>query len=167
MTNIFSSPTACNCRISVSIVATIACSLIGSKIPLVPSTDSPPSMPSFGLNVRFARASPSGIQTVMCNGSLTFAFSHTSATAANIICRGTRLIAACPTACSRPSFVTRPMPIPPSNVRYGNDSLVNAQDLSWLPSICSRTRCFAYATVTQTSVPFVTSGSSPLSFTTL
>jgi hypothetical protein len=59
--------------------------------------------------------------------------------------RGTELMAAAPTGWSRPGFVTRPTPSPPSIVTPG-------------PSL--------RATVANTCAPRVTSGSSPGSFST-
>ena len=41
-----------------------AFSLIGSTMPLVPRTEIPPSMPSLGLKVLLATASPCGMLTV-------------------------------------------------------------------------------------------------------
>ena len=43
-------------------VSTSACSLMGSTIPVVPRMEMPPSIPSRGLKVFFASASPSGTE---------------------------------------------------------------------------------------------------------
>ncbi len=45
-------------------VSTSACTLFGSTIPVVPRIDIPPWMPSCGLKVFLASASPSGTNTV-------------------------------------------------------------------------------------------------------
>ena len=67
-----------------------ASSLMGRTMPLVPSTDSPPTMPRRGLKVFFAISRPPGMEIVTCAAR----FGYTLRTASAIICRGTGLIAA-------------------------------------------------------------------------
>ena len=45
-------------------VSKIACWLMGSTMPLVPSTESPPSTPMCGLKVRFAVSAPPSMEMV-------------------------------------------------------------------------------------------------------
>ena len=74
-------------------VAFKADSLIGSTIPLVPSTEIPPSIPSFGLKVLKARRSPSGIQILTRRPPSQPARCATASTSSKIIFLGTGLIA--------------------------------------------------------------------------
>ena len=98
----------------VRIVSTSASSLIGSTIPLVPSTEIPPSIPRTGLKVFFAASTPAGILIVTRTDLTSPASSRSASTASRIIFLGTELIAAAPTGWSSPGFVTRPIPMPPS-----------------------------------------------------
>ena len=126
-------------------VSTMACSLMGSTIPEVPRTDSPPSMPSRGLKVRRARSAPPGMETITSAPPAAPAASSSACTASAIIRRGTRLMAAAPTGWSRPGLVTRPTPSPPSMHTPG--APVRRTDA-------------------HTSIPSVTSASSPASLRT-
>ena len=74
-------------------------------------------------------------------------------TCAAIICLGTELMAAAPTGWSKPGFVTRPTPSPPSI------TILSPPPSPTLPPPCLLTRA-------KTFIPFVTSGSSPASLTT-
>ena len=74
-------------------VALKAASLIGSTIPLVPSTEIPPSIPSFGLKVLRARRSPSGIHIRTRRRPSQPALRATASTSSKIIFLGTGLMA--------------------------------------------------------------------------
>ena len=137
-------------------VSTMAFSLIGSMIPVVPRMEIPPSTPSMGLNVRRARSSPLGTDTVMQISSSRSLFWSASQTADSIILLGTRLMAGMPTSCSSPFFVTVPTPSPPSRRTPGYSSS---------RKLFSGLSCRNSARA-RISVPLVTSGSSPESFVT-
>ena len=85
----------------------------GTTMPVVPSTDSPPTMPSRAFIVFSARRSPPGIAivTVTSGGGAPFA-SATSSSCSRIIARGAGLIAGSPGASGRPGRVTVPTPSP-------------------------------------------------------
>ena len=108
-------------------------------------------MPSFGLNVFSASSLPSGTDIVTVTG-FSFPFID-SLTAENIIFLGTTFIAAIPTGCSSPFFVTLPTPSPPERYMLSSTKSVSALPLASLTSA-------------HISVPLVTSGSSPLSLKT-
>ena len=114
-------------------------------MPLVPKTDMPPSMPRRGLNVRAARATPSGMEMVTTRPPV-YPWACAAAQAASrIMARGIELMAAAPTGWSSPALVTRPTPTPPS---------ITTSE----PSLS--------ATRAMTRTPSVMSGSSPASFCT-
>ena len=123
----------------------MALSLIGSTIPEVPKIDSPPTIPSLGLNVRAATSAPPGMEITTSIPPLYPSAVHTVRTCSSIMARGTWLIAAAPTGWSSPAFVTRPTPSPPSIK---------------IPPVVRR------RTAAQTSMPSVTSLSSPASLVT-
>ena len=77
-------------------------------MPVVPSTDRPPTMPRRGLKVRRASSTPAGIETVTRAARAPI----TLRTASSIICRGTGLMAGSPTGIFRPGSVTVPTPMP-------------------------------------------------------
>ena len=139
----YSWPFAFSISISARILAIRASSLMGITIPLVPSTEMPPSIPSLGLKVFFAISTPSGIDISTAKPPSYSKSPQTSLTASRIICLGTGLIAASPTGCCRPFFVTRPTPAPPS-IRISFSGI--------------------HATFAYTRIPLVASGSSPASF---
>ena len=87
---------------------------MGSTIPVVPRMEMPPAMPRRGLKVFFARRSPSGTEMTASSPPDQSARAQTSSRFSRIIRRGTLLMAAAPTGWSRPGFVTRPTPGPPS-----------------------------------------------------
>ena len=105
----------------------------------------PPSIPSLGLNVLAAISSPPGTEITTRRFSVRSDSSIASVTALMIIPFGPGLMAASPTLCFKPGFVTLPTPFPPS-IRIPGMSETDTD---------ARTR-----------MPFVTSGSSPLSFLT-
>ena len=111
-------------------------------IPVVPSTERPPRMPSRPFSVRSASFSPPGIAI---STTISLGQSGTSASAARIIARGTGLIAGSPGASARPGRVTVPTPSPAAKRRP-------------VPGGPRRT-------LATTSAPCVTSGSSPASLT--
>ena len=115
-------------------------------MPVVPSTDSPPTMPSRAFIVFSARRSPPGIAivTVTSGGGAPFA-SARSSSCSRIIARGAGLIAGSPTASGRPGRVTVPTPSP-ARKRMPRPGAAQASS----------------ATI---SAPCVTSGSSPASLT--
>ena len=84
----------------------------GRTIPVVPSTDSPPTIPSRGFHVRAAKASPPGMEIVISTSGARPSRSARSATTAVIIWRGTGLIAGSPTGIGKPGMVTVPTPSP-------------------------------------------------------
>ena len=133
----------------VRIVSTSASSLIGSTIPLVPSTEIPPSIPRTGLKVFFAASTPAGILIVTRTDLTSPASSRSASTASRIIFLGTELIAAAPTGWSSPGFVTRPIPMPPSITICGR-KLPTAWSAA--PVSASGNSARAY-----TRIPFVTS----------
>ena len=102
----------------------------------------PPVMPRRGLNVFCASRSPSGTEMTTDTPPDSPHRRRTCSTFSQIMRRGTELMAAAPTGWSRPRFVTRPTPCPPSIVTPG---------------------CALRRTEAKTSAPAVTSGSSPLS----
>jgi hypothetical protein len=116
--------------------------LIGSTIPVVPITEMPSAIPRRGLNVRFASSTPAGIEITIEKPPAYPCAAAISQQASRIMARGTALIAAAPTGWLSPGFVTRPTPSPPS--------------ISILED--------RFFTAAYTKTPFVTSGSSPLSF---
>src|SRR5271169_845564 len=84
----------------------------GTTIPVVPRIDSPPTMPSRGLSVLRATASPPGIEI---STSMSVALPRdeaASATASRIILRGAGLIAGSPGGIGRPARLTVPTPGP-------------------------------------------------------
>ena len=114
----------------------------GTTMPVVPSTDSPPTMPSRPFSVFRASASPPGMPIVTsASGD-----GRTEASAASIMRRGPGLIAGSPGGSGSPGRVTVPTPGP-------------AAKRTPLPAGSSRTSA-------RTSAPCVTSGSSPASLTT-
>ena len=95
-------------------------SLIGSTIPVVPSMDMPPTIPSLGLKVFFAISTPSGANIVIFK-DLSFGKSilfspKTLETSLLIIFIGTGLMACLPTSTLNPFFVTKPTPMPPVTI---------------------------------------------------
>ena len=120
----------------------IASSLIGRTIPVVPRTESPSTIPSLGLNVFLASSFPPGILTVTFAFLLPIIFRI----AFSAIWRGTGLIAGCPGGIFNPSCVIVPTPSPPKKEMSPSSS-----------------NSSTFVTI---SLPFVTSGSSPASFTT-
>ena len=135
-------------------VSVRACSLMGSTIPVVPRMERPPTIPSLGLNVFWASASPSGAEMVTFSVPQNPASPAACRTASVIIFLGTLLMAGAPTGCSSPGFVTRPIPSPPSStIRTGSES-----------GSCRLSESFF--TSAKTSIPWVISGSSPASFRT-
>ena len=133
------------CPISSWMVSRMACWLMGSTMPLVPRTLSPPSTPMWGLKVRFAVSAPPSMEMVTSKPPAYPADSASFSSASFIMARGTWLMATSPTGWSRPGFVTRPTPSPPW-MRTSPDS--------------SGRR----ATLAMTGRPVVTSTSSPPSF---
>ena len=125
--------------------ATSASSLMGSTMPEVPRMEIPPTMPSRGLKVRAASASPSGTEISTTRPPVYPYSRQTVSTPSRIIFRGTGLMAGSPTGTESPGFVTRPTPTPPVKTS---------------PGLCAKD------TLAQTMEPLVISGSSPLSFTT-
>ena len=117
----------------------------GTTMPVVPSTESPPSMPRRGFQVLAASSAPPGmeISTETSPGAPNSPAS--TATVSSIMRRGAGLMAGSPTASGRPARVTVPTPSP-------------AAKRTPLPAGPGRT-------VATTSAPWVTSGSSPASFT--
>ncbi len=115
----------------------------GRTTPVVPRMEMPPTMPRRGLVVLRAMRSPPG--TLTTTRAPLPSRSSTSPTAAVIWRRGTGLMAGPPIGRPSPGRVTRPTPSPPSMRRPGSGS--------------RKTRAVRWA-------PWVTSGSSPASFTT-
>ena len=114
--------------------------------PVVPRMEIPPSTPSRGFIVRRAISSPPGTLTVTVTPRPRPAAAATASAAASPIIRlGTELIAGPPTSSPRPGRVTVPTPSPPRRSSPGSRD---------------------QATVAVTRAPWVTSGSSPASFTT-
>ena len=124
----------------------MASSLMGSTMPLVPSTERPPSIPSLGLKVRSASSLPLGSITSALKPPFTSKSSLSLASSEVIICLGTLFMAASPTCCQRPGLVTLPTPSPPSMIISSSSMGVTRE---------------------HTGMPSVTSGSSPLSFITV
>ncbi len=115
----------------------------GRTMPVVPSTDKPPRIPSLGFIVLRASSAPPSIETVIST-SPTPPFSwETSSIAVRIIWRGTGLMAGSPGGIGRPGLVTVPTPSPALKItpEPGGNRL----------------------TVALTKAPWVTSGSSPAS----
>ena len=133
----------------VRMVSMRASSLMGSTMPLVPRIEIPPVIPRTGLKVFSAVFSPPGTKIRISTVRSSPASSKTSATAVSIILRGTELMAAAPTGWSRPAFVTRPTPSPPSMITRAFP-VFSGRNLAWA----------------KTRRPSVTSGSSPASFFT-
>ena len=136
-----------------------ASSLMGST-----RIEIPPVIPRTGLKVFSAVFSPPGTKIRISTGRSSPASSKTSVTAASIILRGTELMAAAPTGWSRPAFVTRPTPSPPSMIT--RRSRAEAVPVPWsasraFPAFSGRN--LAWAKIRR---PSVTSGSSPASFFT-
>src|SRR6266508_2878083 len=115
----------------------------GRTMPVVPRMEMPPTIPSRGLVVLRAMRSPPGTEISQTTPAVPR--SSTSPMARLICARGTGLIAGPPTSRPRPGLVTVPTPSPARQVTPG-----------WALG-CSRTVRWA---------PWVTSGSSPASFTT-
>ncbi|GAC1559035.1 MAG: hypothetical protein NVS2B5_22110 [Beijerinckiaceae bacterium] len=117
----------------------------GTTIPVVPRIDRPPWYRRRPLSVRLARSSPPGIEISISTSAGAPSTAAASPMAWRIIARGTGLIAGSPGATGNPARVTVPTPSPALNE---------------MPAPGRPCR-----TVTMTSAPCVTSGSSPASLT--
>ncbi len=115
-------------------------------MPVVPRMERPPTMPRRPLSVFAASASPPGTAISTSTSPLACVAAATSAMAVPIIWRGTGLMAGSPGGTGSPARVTVPTPSPARNVTP-------------LPGLPRRT-------VARMRAPWVTSGSSPASFTT-
>ena len=114
-------------------------------MPVVPKMDKPPFIPRRPFHVFSAKPAPSGTETSTTIFPLCPCCAANNDTASLIISRGFGLIAGSPTASGNPGNVTVPTPSP-------------AWKDTPLPIPPSRT-------VTTIKAPWVTSGSSPASFT--
>ncbi len=81
-------------------------------MPVVPSTESPPSIPSRPFRVFLASAAPPGIETSISRSGRAECCSAISLTVSVIMRRGAGLMAGSPTASCRPGRVTVPTPSP-------------------------------------------------------
>ena len=79
------------CPISSWMVSRMACWLMGSTMPLVPRTLSPPSTPMWGLKVRFAVSAPPSMEMVTSKPPAYPADSASFSSASFIMARGTWL----------------------------------------------------------------------------
>ena len=118
-------------------------SLIGFTMPVVPIMEIPPSIPRVWFNVFLANTLPLGTLTVTVTP---WPWTQNSSKTSFIIARGPGLMAGSPGGIARPGFVTVPTP-KPARKRISPES--------------------SRVMVVSTSLPCVTSGSSPPSFITV
>ena len=143
--------------ISVSMVLTMAVSLMGSTMPLVPSMDIPPSIPRRGLNVDPAILLPSGTDITTENPPVYPHAEATSSSASRIIDLGTLFMAASPGGWSSPRRVTLPTPSPPSmDIPEGARDTVERTSAPWVASMSSPP---SFLTAQDADPPFMTASS--------